>query len=420
MGKPLQRAGGLALLVALLVVGTWAYVAWLFLPNYNQSRVDVGYTFGPYNSDFYQNWLPAREWFLHGQDPYSAEMTAAIQQGVYGRVLPPDDPVRATMAFVFPFYLIFLVGPSALIPFDVLQPAVYGAIPLLIALMVVWWQRAFRWTIPRSRLVLLLLLATCASPAIYTFYLQQLSLGVVLCLAGAAACLTRQRYGWAGVLLALATVKPQLCGVVIAWLLVWAVCDWPRRKGLIGGFGVTLALLIGGAFVLLPRWPLEWRTALTEYTGYATGPSLLGVWLSPPLVTVALVGLGIALAGALWRTRRAEPGSPAFSLGLALTCFYGLLLIPSWVFYNQLLLVPAILLILQQRAVLAAAGALGRVAYGAGGTLGGGERCRDLATAVDQRSDPAGAAPAAAHDPGLAHRGPARRTRGGGAFMTYV
>ena len=81
-------------------------------------------------------------------------------------------------------------------------------------------------------------------------------------------------------------------------------------------------------------------------------------------MTVTLMGWASAWPGS-WRTRRAEPGSPAFSLGLALTCFYGLLLIPSWVFYNQLLLYPAILLILQQRAVLAS----GRGA-GAGGLWG--------------------------------------------------
>jgi hypothetical protein len=365
MRNLLRHPLGQTLLVGLLVAGTWAYFAFLFVPGYNQERVNTANTFGPYNSDLYQNWLPAREWFLHGRDPYSAEITIAVQQGVYGRVLAPDDPLGITLAFVFPAYLILLFGPLVLVPFDLLQPAVYVLIPLLLALTVVWWRTALNWVISRRFLVWLLLLATCTIPALYIFYLQQLTLLVVLFMAGAAACLARGRYGWAGVLLALATVKPQLCLVVILWLLAWAAWDWRRRGRLIIGFGTTMTLLVAGAFVVTPRWLFEWRDALAAYTTYATNSSILSVFLPAPLLLGVLAVIGLILAGVLWRARQAEPGSPAFSLGLALTCFYSLLLIPTSVFYNQLLLYPTMMVILQQRAVFAGSGVLGRVAYGA-------------------------------------------------------
>jgi hypothetical protein len=87
---------------------------------------------------------------------------------------------------------------------------------------------------------------------------------------------------------------------------------------------------------------------------------VIGTWLPAELVPWVLVVAGGALALLAWRTRRAEPGSLLFSLGLALAGLYGVLLYPRVAAYTQLALFPALLVVLQHRAGLRAAGRAGR------------------------------------------------------------
>src|SRR6476469_7246384 len=43
-------------------------------------------------SDLYPRWLGTRELLLNGRDPYSAELTAEFQKGVWGRAIDPRNP----------------------------------------------------------------------------------------------------------------------------------------------------------------------------------------------------------------------------------------------------------------------------------------------------------------------------------------
>src|SRR5438552_1699338 len=61
----------------------------------------------------------------------------------------------------------------------------------------------------------------------------------------------------AGILLALATIKPQITALFAFWLLFWACCQWRNRKGVVIGFLVTIGALVGGAELLLPGWISE-------------------------------------------------------------------------------------------------------------------------------------------------------------------
>jgi hypothetical protein len=63
----------------------------------------------------------------------------------------------------------------------------------------------------------------------------------------------------AGVVLALLTIKPQLTAVLLLGVLLWAVRQ--RRRGAVGAFLVTTALLAGGCMALVPSWPVEMLNA---------------------------------------------------------------------------------------------------------------------------------------------------------------
>src|ERR1700730_6549483 len=74
-------------------------------------------------SDLYPRWLGARELLLHGENPYSRELTIDIQKGYYGRPLDralPNDP-KDRQAFAYPVYVIFLLAPTIKLPFSTVQ-----------------------------------------------------------------------------------------------------------------------------------------------------------------------------------------------------------------------------------------------------------------------------------------------------------
>ncbi len=347
-GILLPLAGGLVCLI------TWVYAVGLYVPS-----IHNGLPQGPYASDLYPAWLATRLSLTRGVDPYSVAATQEIQQGFFGQAMPRDSPLSDAEAFVYPLYTVFLLAGPALLPFDVVRPLWSGGILLLLALSVLGWLRALDWRLQGRQQALIVLLGISSIPALNTFLLQQPTALVAALLAGAGAMLAARRLTLAGALLALATIKPQLCQVLIAWLLLWALSEWHTRRGLVIGFGATLAGLLAGAFLVQPGWLGSWLGVLTTYSEYAT----TGGGLPAPL-RWGLLGVGGAgLIGFLWRTRRTTPGSVAFSLGLALCSLYSILLFPSWVAYNQVILVPAALLLVQQRQTLRAFSRLGALLY---------------------------------------------------------
>ena len=349
--RPPRRAILTALLVLALVVGAWTYI-----------RVLYGHAIpvGPYYSDLYPSWEGTRALLWEGRDPYSPEVTASIQRGVLGRVLAPGDPDNQ-YAFPYPLPIVFLVAPLTLFPYDALMPILPPATGALIMLGVWLWLGALDWRPGRGPTVALVVLGASMPPAIQTALLHQPTAWFAALMAGAGVALVRKHYTLAGALLALAAIKPQVSILLILWLILWAVSDWRRRGGLLVGFAGTGALLLIGSWLLLPGWVGAWLTLLQGYQVWAADAPILAAWLPPALVPGVQIGMGLALALLAGRSRHAAPGSLAFSLMLALTTLYSILLIAAWTAYNQIMLFPAALLLLQQRDMLAALGRGGRM-----------------------------------------------------------
>jgi len=147
---------GLAFCLALIAAASMLYYHQaLFIPRAREVRQSKdlanGYSFG---NDFYQIWLSSRELLQHRQDPYSAEMTHAIQTGLYGRPLDPTrpgDPIDQR-AFPYPAFVDLLFLPAATIPFPVVRIvaccllATLTIASVLLWIRVVWWYRDWKWT----------------------------------------------------------------------------------------------------------------------------------------------------------------------------------------------------------------------------------------------------------------------------------
>ena len=176
--------------------------------------------------------------------------------------------------------------------------------------------------------------------------LQQLSLLVGGLIAGCALLLAEGYLALAGILLASATIKPQLVLPLAAWLLLWTFSDWRRRQNLMWGFVSTMGVLFAGAEYVLPGWIGRFRGAITAYRQYNDGArSVLDVLITPEWgrVLAGLIVLALAVTG--WKFRRASTDSPVFNVVLGLVLATTVVILPKAAPYNQILLLPASLIV---------------------------------------------------------------------------
>ncbi len=343
---------GLAFAVALLAsASTWIYVARVLKPQQIADAVAHGQPRGNL-SDLYPRWLGARELLLHGRNPYGDDVTRDIQQGYYGRPIDaarPDDP-KDRQGFAYPVYVVFLLAPTVNLPFEIAQAGFRWVLFLLAAAIIPLSLRVLRWKLALRWQAVLIIAILGWFPMVQGIKLQQLSLLVAALLAGTAACVAS---GWlicAGGLLALATIKPQLAGPMVLWLLLWAASDWRTRRKLVIGFAIVMALLLGGAEFLLPGWLRLFVQAIGQYHQYTQNQSVL-VWMFGTLMGRIAEVLSVLACGAYcWGTRRKPVSSAEFGGTFALVMALTVAVVPMFAPYNQILLTPAILMLLRKLA----------------------------------------------------------------------
>jgi hypothetical protein len=336
-------------LALLLAGGMWFYVQRLVIGHQQAEAAVQGIPRGNL-SDLYPRWLGARELLLHHRDPYSPEVTREIQIGYWGRPLDPTRPLdpRDKAGFAYPVFVVFLLAPTITLPFSEVQVGFRWFLLILTAATVPLWLRALRWRSSVTTTTILILLTLGSFQAVQGIKVQQLGLLVGGLVAGSAALFAERYLALAGVLLAFATIKPHLVLPLIVWLVLWAFSDWHRRQNFVWGFVSTTVILLAASEYVLPGWVWRFRAAITAYREYNDGAgSLLDVLATPewgrPLAVLTVLALGVLG----WRFRRASADSPAFNLVFALVLAVTVVIVPKAAPYNQILLLPAILLVLR-------------------------------------------------------------------------
>jgi len=339
---------GYLLLALVAAAGMWAYVQCVLVAH---QRADALVTQRPRGnlSDLYPRWLGARELLLRGRDPYSSDLTREIQIGYYGRLLDsnrPGDP-RDEQAFAYPVYVVFMLAPTVGLPFPIVQKLVFWFFLGITAASVLAWLRFLKLRISITNQLVWVVLVTSCYPAIQGYRLRQLSILVAALVAFAASAMARQQFVRAGVLLALATIKPQLVGLLILWLFIWVASNWRVRKPLLVSFGISMIVLGGAGEFLLPGWISEFHAALTAYYRYTGGTSILDLALPAPwgklLAAIVVIGLFVFL----YPMREFAEGTSQFQWALSVVLATTLIVIPTFGPYNQLLLIPAIMLVVR-------------------------------------------------------------------------
>ena len=318
-------------------------------------------------SDLLARWVGTRA-ALRGEDPYSPQVLREIQTAYYGAPLAPGDGANP-QAFLYPAPVVLLLAPLAKLPWDGARLAFL----LLAAPLLGWslWLCLKSLSLPGRGWQSAAILICCffSWPVMWGLRVQQMTLLPVASLVFIAwFLLTRGDAVLPGLLLAVATIKPQLVLPLLLWLFLWA--GLRRRWTLAAAYAGGVAALSLATELVVPGWFGHWRASLSHYRD-ATHTALslehvLGHWAGLTLTAL----LAAASAAALWRLRRNAPELREFGLAVSLALATTVCLLPTNapLIYNDVLLVPGCLVLIFSRprgaaAAIARALALAQVGW---------------------------------------------------------
>ena len=336
----------------LCAAGVWTYTNRVLIPHQIHYAAEHGIPRGNF-SDLYPRWLGARELFLHGRDPYSAEITRDAQAGFYGRPLDPDGPDQRNyqQGFYYPLYVAFGLAPTIHLPFEMVRKVFFWALLALTVITVPLWPHLLRWSVPVSVSVQasIVVFTVGSLPVVQGLKIQQITLLVMPMLAVAMLLLVSDRPIPAGILLACATIKPQIVSLLFLWLTIWTLAGWRRRYRWVVSFLISMAILCAASEFYLPHWIPRFLHALYEYRNYTGQMSVMDRLIGTPWSRVPELLAFAALMLACWRERREAASSAAFAFIVASVLATTVLLMPTYALYNQVLLIPALLILVKER-----------------------------------------------------------------------
>jgi hypothetical protein len=281
MHAPSMKTPKLAVFITLLLSASMAYFHLaLFLPHFIQLRASAGvvgeYSFG---DDFYPVWLTSRDAVFDHRDPYSAEMTQAIQTGLFGHPLReryPGDPLANYRVFAYPAYADLVFWPSSLLPFSTVRITLAVVLTILTITSIRLWLCFLGQKVSPSALTIVILLTLSSYAVLEGLFAGQPGLIVGFLLAASFAALIRNRLFLAGTLLSFTFIKPQMSAIVAVYLLLWSMSDWRKRRVFVLGLAAWSTLLLAASLIVWPHWIAEWLHVLSGYGGYSQPPTRFG------------------------------------------------------------------------------------------------------------------------------------------------
>ena len=358
--RPGQRADRFYLLRILLLLAAVVAPLWHLHVIDTHMLADTGLT--PHFSDLIPRLIAAKA-ALAGRDPYSPGVLREVQTVWYGRPLTTADEVER-LGFWYPAHVVILLdgltncswASAQLLFFLVVGPLLAAGFWLLVRLLAL--------PLTGARTAAVVFLSFCSWPVVWALRLQQLTLLVAALVFIACHLIRKGHMAAAGVLLGIATIKPQLVLLLVLWLVLWS---WIHRTwSFIASFGVTIAMLFLWSERLVPGWLPRWIAAVRAFR-QATATMLplqmmFGDWVGS-ILTLLLVGWSGFL---LWRLRRSSPSSREFgwAISLVLATTVCTIFTAPGLIYNQILLVPACLLVMYTKPVGYYAGLLRRLMLG--------------------------------------------------------
>ncbi len=225
--------------------------------------------------EFLATWTAARAFLAEGRDPYGDDVARQAQTLIYGHPAGEGErPYRLTL----PFYLLPLFFPFALTDDPILARGLWLSLSEIALLTLGFAALSLAgWTPQSPSLALFLLVALLWTCAVIPMAGGSLVILHGVLIAAALLALRAGQDELAGALLALATFRWGIGGIPLLFTAVWA---WSHRRGRVfATFGMTLAILLGIAFILYPSWLLPFLRSVV-----ADRKNAIGMTMRLPLV----------------------------------------------------------------------------------------------------------------------------------------
>jgi hypothetical protein len=241
---------GIGLALFLLLAFTWIGKAIVVEPR-------------NYKSDFYWIWYGSQA-VLHQKSPYNAQATGDIQTFFGGG---PIEPGQYTHPFPFPAYLALAFlpfglfsYPTALIVWIGLQfPILFTALYLM--------KDFLNLDIQRWKLIPYLLAGSIGFfYPVLSYSLGQLGIFMLFLFVLTFYLLKIGRVGWAGIVLALIAIRPDmfLIAAVASLIILWNSIS--NLKRLVLSTGVSLILMNLVTIFLVGPWYTDWIRTISYYS----------------------------------------------------------------------------------------------------------------------------------------------------------
>src|SRR5258708_24936178 len=204
------------------------------------------------------------------------------------------DPTRSCarigeQRFACPLLVVFLLAPTSPLPFIVVKWLFTAILSVSAVWTVLLWIKVIGLKAGRDKILACILLALATIPYAQGIQLQQLSVLVAFFLAAAGYALAKEKFAIAGLLLATATIKPQLSIYFIGCVLLWSAWEWRSRKWVAVSFFAVLVVFVMASEVLLPRWHLEFMAGIQPYLRYTQATTGIHELFGPVGGTMVLV-----------------------------------------------------------------------------------------------------------------------------------
>jgi hypothetical protein len=314
--------------VRVLAIGTGVLLVWALLSviAYHAWVKDADHR------DFFPRWAGARLALFNGAPLYDDATTRQMQLLLYGRVLPPEVDQQG---FAYPAQIVIELAPFWWIDDVRVATAVWQGASVLLLVAALLAVRAVHpfplW---------LLIPALFWQYTLLMLFQGQFSIMALAALAIGYWLFDRQRDVWAGIVLCLGLVKPELMLLPCMFMCIYAL--WHRRWRFIVGFiGCGLALLVA-TVILFGWWIPSWLAQVAAYQQYAQSASAYQTaWALHPLAAAAL---GVVLLFGIMLLRG------ALRYGFAASITLGMLLLPQTLLWGLTVLLLPLLLGWQGRA----------------------------------------------------------------------
>lgn len=308
--------------------------------------LQIQHTISPAWSDLYPQWIATKA-AIRGEDPYSDAVTREIQRGFYGRELTHGDKWDQ-QNFVYPATLIPLLAPLAWLPWTLVRILLTLAAPFTIAATIYAWIQICDLRLSSSAQILAYGIGLTSWPAAWAYQQTQPTIFIFAAITFSLLFYKQRRSVPAGILLALSTTKPTLVALLALWLVFDAAIR--RRRSFIVSFAVSIALLSAAANFIVPGWLFHWLQVAGHYAGDPLKISMLQHIFGHKAGLTASILLAAAIVLEAWQCSSPTSLSSEFGHMGAILLAFTVCLIPitPWMVYDQLLLIPAALLLLFQ------------------------------------------------------------------------